>query len=75
MQQLILQRLREMSPSEKVEMVVRLTNDCLALATAGIRQRHPRADDHEMRMRLGVLRVGPELMLQAFGWDIAEHGY
>jgi hypothetical protein len=74
-QQLIWQRLREMSPSEKAEMTVRLTNDCLALAAAGIRQRHPGADDHEMRMRIGVLRVGPELMLQAFGWDDGEHGY
>jgi hypothetical protein len=72
---LVVERLRFMSVSEKVDIVVRLTDNCLALAVAGIRQRHPAADDHEVRMRLGVLRVGPALMLEAFGWDVAEHGY
>jgi hypothetical protein len=71
----VLARLRAMTPTEKAHIVTTLTQLCDALATAGIKQRHPGASDDEIRMRLGVLRVGPELMLAAFGWDVREHGY
>lgn len=71
----VLARLRAMTPTEKAQIVTTLTKLCDALATAGIKERHPGASDDEIRMRLGVLRVGPELMLAAFGWDVREHGY
>ena len=71
----VLARLRVMTPTDKAHIVTTLTKLCDALATAGIKERHPGASDDEIRMRLGVLRVGPELMLAAFGWDVREHGY
>jgi hypothetical protein len=72
---MVIDRLRTMTPSEKARMVVKLNLACDALAIAGIRERHPEADADEVRMRLGVLRVGPELMMRAFAWDVREHGY
>ena len=72
---MVIEGLRAMTPSEKGRMVGTLNRACESLATAGIRERFPEADDTEVRMRLGVLRVGPELMLQAFGWDVRVHGY
>jgi len=71
----VLARLRAMTPTDKARIVATLTKQCDALATAGIKERHPGASDDEIRMRLGVLRAGPELMLAAFGWDVREHGY
>jgi hypothetical protein len=38
-------------------------------------ERYPYADDNEVRMRVGVLRVGPQLIADAFGWtDPATKG-
>ncbi len=72
---MILEKLRGMTPGERANMVRAMNRSCEALALAGIRQRHPDADAEEIRMRLGVLRIGPELMREVFGWDVDTHGY
>lgn len=72
---ILVERLRRMSPSDKGQMVAKLNRACESLAVAGIHERYPNAEPEEVRMRVGVLRVGPELMLQAFGWDVRIHGY
>jgi hypothetical protein len=71
----VMARLRTMTVSEKASIVATLTKQCDALAVAGIKERHPGSSDEEIRMRLGVLRAGPELIRAAFGWDVREHGY
>ena len=68
-------RLRQMTPGEKAAIVHSLNRSCDALAVAGIKQRHPDAGDSEVRMRLGVLKVGKDLMKQAYGWDADIEGY
>jgi hypothetical protein len=73
--QIVLERLRAMSVGERAEMVNSMNRACEALALAGIRQRHPNASPEEIRMRLGVLRIGAALMLEVFGWDVKVHGY
>ena len=72
---MVLDRLRNMTPGERADMVRAMNESCETLALAGIRQRHPDADPEEIRMRLGVLRIGPQLMRDAFGWDVDTHGY
>jgi hypothetical protein len=67
--------LRAMTVEEKVETVNGLNRACEALALAGIRERHPHADPEEVRMRLGVIQIGPDLMRRVFGWDVKVHGY
>jgi hypothetical protein len=49
-----------------------LTRDCEALGLAGIRIRHPEATADELRLRLGGLRLGRALMIEAYGWDPGE---
>jgi hypothetical protein len=73
--QIILERLQAMSCGERAEMVNSMNRACEELALAGIRQRHPNASLEEIRMRLGVLRIGAALMLEVFGWDVKVHGY
>jgi hypothetical protein len=70
--ELIIERFRAMSPAAKARMVESLTRDCEALGLAGIRIRHPEATADELRLRLGGLRLGRALMIEAYGWDPGE---
>jgi len=69
---LLVERWRAMTPAAKAELVAVLTRDCEFLAAAGIRQRHPQVTPDELRLRLGALRIGRTLMVEAFGWDPGE---
>jgi hypothetical protein len=72
-QRLLVERWRAMPTWRKAELVNALSRDCERLALAGIRERHPDATPEEARLRLGALRLGRELMIQAFGWDPVDH--
>jgi hypothetical protein len=61
-------RLRRMSITERACITHDLSRMVDELCTAGVRERYPYADDNEVRMRVGVLRVGPQLIADAFGW-------
>jgi len=52
--------LRETPPAQKLERMARLVADGRALARAGLRARHPRADDAEIEVRLAALLYGRE---------------
>ena len=52
-----------------------LTRAVQELALVDIRRRHPGADEREQRLRLASRWIEPELMRDAFGWDVREHGY
>jgi hypothetical protein len=70
--ELIIARFRAMTPAAKAQLVNALTRDCETLALAGIRIRHPDATADELRLRLGGMRLGRNLMIEAYGWDPAE---
>ena len=57
---------RRMSPLDKSEIVSQATSDALALALAGIRQRHPRASARECFLRLAALQLGPSLVRDVY---------
>lgn len=63
-----LERLRRMSFSEKFAAIQEM--NCLEdeRQRADIRARFGEISQEEMRMRLGVLRLGPETMQKMFGW-------
>lgn len=46
---------------------MRLSQAVRELALAGIRARHPAADDHELRVRLAVRLYGRECARRVFG--------
>ena len=64
----ILVRLLRQAPSwRKLEMTGQLCQTVHTLALSGLHQRHPQADEHELRRRLADLLLGPDLAQQAYG--------
>jgi hypothetical protein len=62
------ERYARMTPAEKVARMEDLTRTASILALAGLRERYPEADEHELLLRLAVLRLGADLVWQAYGW-------
>lgn len=62
------ERYARMSPADKLARVVDLTRAACTLALAGLRARHPGADERELLLRLAVLRLGAETVHRAYGW-------
>jgi hypothetical protein len=58
-----------MSTVAKARQVGELTRAVHVLALAGLRQRHPGADDRELFLRLAAMRLGRETMVEVYGWD------
>jgi hypothetical protein len=60
-------RLRELTPLQRLQIAVRATQALHRLSVAGLRLRHPTATDDELHLRAGAQRVGPELLRRLFG--------
>ena len=59
--------LRRASPTEKLSHVARLSRTVDQLSVAGLRQRHPTADDEMIAYRRAELRLGRELAARVYG--------
>lgn len=59
--------LRRMAPEQRLEAAMRLSQAVRELALAGLRQRHPQANEHEIRVRLTVRLYGRACALRLFG--------
>ena len=59
--------LRRMPPEKRLEAAMRLSHAVRELALAGIRARHPGADDQELRVRLTVRLYGRDCARRLFG--------
>ena len=57
-----------LKPAERARRVRDLTIFANSLAIAGLRRRHPDADEGELFLRLAALRLGADLVEQAYGW-------
>jgi TolB-like protein/class 3 adenylate cyclase len=66
---------RAMSAAQKLAIVSQLTLAAEELARAGIRERHPKATEREIELRLGALRLDRDTMIRVFGWDPEKQGY
>ena len=62
-----LQMLRQASPWRKAHMFGQMCQTIKQLAYQGLRQRHPRASEAELRRRLADLMLGAELAEQVYG--------
>ncbi len=65
---------RKMTAQEKWDRVAALNGAAREFAMAGLRARHPKAPERELRLRLAAMRIDRETMIAAFGWDPAAHG-
>lgn len=67
--------IRSLTPKQRLEAVLRLNCGARKFQIAGIRHRHPDADEHEIRMRLASQSLGRETMIRLFEWDPELQGY
>lgn len=66
-EEVLVRLLRQMPVSQKIEMVCELNGTVRRLAIAGLRERHPDADEEEIRRRLADLLLGKELAAEVYG--------
>jgi hypothetical protein len=65
---------RAMGPVGRALRAGELNASVRAAALAGIRMRHPGANEREQRLYLAALLLGDDLVKRAFGWDPAVRG-
>lgn len=66
---------RRMTPAEIFPRVAEPNETCEPIARAGIRLRHPQANENEVRLRLAALRLDPEIVTRVFGWEPRKERY
>jgi hypothetical protein len=72
----VIERFRHMPPEEKLRRVLDLGHSLEVLARARIRATYgPEVPEREIRLRLGALAYGRDLMVQVFGWDPEKEGW
>lgn len=65
----LVERLRSLSPAQKLRRVQELNRTIHQLALLRIRKRFPDANEREQRLRLASLWLEPEVLKTAFDWD------
>ena len=75
-EEILLERYRQMTPFEKLMQVFELNR--MAQQRAALRlqaQYGPDLSERELRLRLAALWLDRETMIEAFGWDPEIEGY
>ena len=62
-----IERLRQMPPWRKLALVCEMNQTVHTLALAGLRQRHPHDTPAQRQRRLADLLLGPELATRVYG--------
>jgi hypothetical protein len=65
---------RRMTPGEKLQRTLEWSAAVRRFAEAGLRQRYPHADEHEILLRYARLTLGRELFCKAYGDALPEDG-
>ncbi len=75
-EEMVLERYRQMTPQEKIAIIQGLNRTAMLMALAGIRMRHG-ADlsERELQLRLAALWLDRETMIKVYGWDPEVEGY
>lgn len=62
----VIEKLRAMSPEQRLTLALSLSQSVRSLALAGVRQRHPGASDREQLLRLAITIHGRDLATAAY---------
>jgi hypothetical protein len=65
--QVYLDVLRKMTPSERLQRCLEWSEVVRRFAEAGLRERFPKADEHEILLRYARMTLGEELFRKAYG--------
>ena len=71
----MIERLRRMTPAERLRRSFDLRATALALARVGLRRRYGELPEREVRWRLAALWLDAPTMRRVYGWDPAIKGY
>jgi len=75
-EEMMIERYRQMAPWEKLKAVRDLNRMVLLMAVAGIRRRHgANLSEKELRLRLASVCLDRKTMIEVFGWDPEVEGY
>lgn len=74
-EQMLIEGYRKMSAAQKLQIMQDLNYTAQLLALGNIKRCHPNAGKHELRLRLASRWIDPELMKEAFDWDVEKEGY
>jgi hypothetical protein len=75
-EEMVLERYRQMTPQEKIAILQGLNRTALQMALMGIRMRHgPDLSEREQQIRLAALWLDRETMIKVYGWDPEVEGY
>ncbi len=72
-EQMQIERLRQLSPRQKLALVGEMYRGVRDLALAGLRQRHPHDTPAQRQRRLASLLLGSELAARVYGPMPEEH--
>jgi hypothetical protein len=67
MEALQIQLWRQASPTRKMQMLSQLNASVRLVALAGLRSRHPKASEGELRRKLADMLLGKELASKVYG--------
>lgn len=67
MEALQIQLWRQVSPTQKMNMLAQLNATARMLALAGLRSQYPQASESELRRKLASLLLGEELARKVYG--------
>jgi hypothetical protein len=75
-EEIVLERYRQMTPFERLMQVFELNYRAQQMAALRIQAQYgPDLSERELRLRLAALWLDRELMIEAFGWDPEIEGY
>ena len=74
-QELNYQLISKLSPSERIEKMMKLIKSAKDFTKAGIKQRYPNASEEELRIRLLAIFFGRDYCITHHNWDPEVEGY
>jgi hypothetical protein len=75
-EEILLERYRQMSPLEKLRQVFELNHMAQSMAAIRIQAKYgPDLSERELRLRLAALWLDRATMIEAFAWDPEVEGY
>jgi hypothetical protein len=66
---------RQMTPSQRIGLMLEMNAIIEASQRAAILREHPHADEREIILRLASRRVDKTLLKKFTGWDVDVEGY
>ncbi|NLD91261.1 MAG: hypothetical protein GX639_01200 [Fibrobacter sp.] len=66
---------RKMSPRQKIQQVVSLTQTVQKMALTRLRDQYGPMTEQEEKLRLASLWLPPKTMIRLFNWNPEEKGY